>query len=117
MAGVDYLTEGIIYAGLSGTLVNDLTVFGWRLSTDSFIDEGVLQFYIGYRNDSLAAYVFLAIVPPALMRFQIEPMTFIFLSCIGDLSFITPPVAECFAAASMAGSSALATGFVMSWVV
>ena len=61
-----------------------------------------------------AAYVFLAIVlAPALIQGGLEPMSVhLFILYWGMLSFITPPVAlGAFAAASIAGSSALATGF------
>ena len=61
-----------------------------------------------------AAYVFLAIVlAPALIQGGLEPMSVhLFILYWGMLSFITPPVAlGAFAAASIAGSSALTTGF------
>ena len=61
-----------------------------------------------------AAYVFLAIVlAPALIQGGLEPISVhLFILYWGMLSFITPPVAlGAFAAASIAGSSALATGF------
>ena len=61
-----------------------------------------------------AAYVFLAIVlAPALIQGGLEPMSVhLFILYWGMLSFITPPVAlGAFAAASIAESSALATGF------
>ena len=61
-----------------------------------------------------AAYVFLAIVlAPALIQGGLDPMSVhLFILYWGMLSFITPPVAlGAFAAASIAGASALSTGF------
>ena len=61
-----------------------------------------------------AAYIFLAIVlAPALVQGGLDPMSVhLFILYWGMLSFITPPVAlGAFAAASIAGASALKTGF------
>ena len=53
------------------------------------------------------------VLAPALIQGGLEPMSVhLFILYWGMLSFITPPVAlGAFAAASIAGSSALATGF------
>ena len=72
------------------------------------------SFLLGIGMTVTAAYVFLAIVlAPALIQGGLEPMSVhLFILYWGMLSFITPPVAlGAFAAASIAGSSALATGF------
>ena len=72
------------------------------------------SFILGIGMTVTAAYVFLAIVlAPALIQGGLEPMSVhLFILYWGMLSFITPPVAlGAFAAASINGSSALATGF------
>ncbi|MBM89487.1 MAG: hypothetical protein CMQ41_14035 [Gammaproteobacteria bacterium] len=72
------------------------------------------SFLLGIGMTVTAAYVFLAIVlAPALIQGGLEPLSVhLFILYWGMLSFITPPVAlGAFAAASIAGSSALATGF------
>ena len=72
------------------------------------------SFFLGIGMTVTAAYIFLAIVlAPALIQGGLDPMSVhLFILYWGMLSFITPPVAlGAFAAASIAGASALATGF------
>jgi TRAP-type uncharacterized transport system fused permease subunit len=72
------------------------------------------SFILGIGMTVTAAYIFLAIVlAPALVQGGLDPMSVhLFILYWGMLSFITPPVAlGAFAAASIAGASALKTGF------
>jgi TRAP-type uncharacterized transport system fused permease subunit len=72
------------------------------------------SFILGIGMTVTAAYIFLAIVlAPALVQGGLDPMSVhLFILYWGMLSFITPPVAlGAFAAASIAGASALNTGF------
>ncbi|GIS50770.1 MAG: hypothetical protein Ct9H90mP25_2040 [Gammaproteobacteria bacterium] len=79
-----------------------------------FVNGSILQFHIGYRDDSDSGIcVFGNRARSSINTGWIRPMSVhLFILYWGMLSFITPPVAlGAFAAASIAGSSALATGF------
>lgn len=114
MAGVGLIVGALSVTGLSGTLVNDL-LFLARDSVLLLLLMGAFtSFILGIGMTVTAAYVFLAIVlAPALIQGGLDPMSVhLFILYWGMLSFITPPVAlGAFAAASIAESSALATGF------
>jgi len=72
------------------------------------------SFLLGIGLTVTAAYVFLAIVlAPALLGGGLDPLAVhLFILYWGMLSFITPPVAlGAFAAASIAGSGPVKTGF------
>lgn len=72
------------------------------------------SFILGMGMTITACYIFLAIVlAPALINIGLDPMAVhLFVMYWGMCSFITPPVAlGSFAAASLAGSSPMATGF------
>ena len=95
-------------------LVNDLLYLAGDSPLTLLLMGAFCSFILGIGMTVTAAYVFLAIVlAPALIQGGLEPMSVhLFILYWGMLSFITPPVAlGAFAAASIAGSSALATGF------
>jgi len=114
MAGVGLIVGALSVTGLSGTLVNDLLFLAGDSTLLLLLMGAFSSFLLGIGMTVTAAYVFLAIVlAPALIQGGLEPMSVhLFILYWGMLSFITPPVAlGAFAAASIAGSSALATGF------
>ena len=114
MAGVGLIVGALSITGLSGTLVNDLLYLAGDSTILLLLMGAFCSFVLGIGMTVTAAYVFLAIVlAPALIQGGLEPMSVhLFILYWGMLSFITPPVAlGAFAAASIAGSSALATGF------
>ena len=114
MAGVGLIVGALSITGLSGTLVNDLLYLAGDSPLILLLMGALCSFILGIGMTVTAAYVFLAIVlAPALIQGGLEPMSVhLFILYWGMLSFITPPVAlGAFAAASIAGSSALATGF------
>jgi len=114
MAGVGLIVGALSVTGLSGTLVNDLLYLAGDSTLLLLLMGAFSSFLLGIGMTVTAAYVFLAIVlAPALIQGGLEPMSVhLFILYWGMLSFITPPVAlGAFAAASIAGSSALATGF------
>ena len=114
MAGVGLIVGALSITGLSGTLVNDLLYLAGDSPLTLLLMGAFCSFILGIGMTVTAAYVFLAIVlAPALIQGGLEPMSVhLFILYWGMLSFITPPVAlGAFAAASIAGSSALATGF------
>jgi len=114
MAGVGLIVGALSVTGLSGTLVNDLLYLAGDSTLLLLLMGAFSSFLLGIGMTVTAAYVFLAIVlAPALIQGGLEPMSVhLFILYWGMLSFITPPVAlGAFAAASIAGSSALSTGF------
>lgn len=114
MAGVGLIVGALSVTGLSGTLVNDLLFLAGDSTLLLLLMGAFSSFLLGIGMTVTAAYVFLAIVlAPALIQGGLEPLSVhLFILYWGMLSFITPPVAlGAFAAASIAGSSALATGF------
>ncbi|MDP6535970.1 MAG: TRAP transporter fused permease subunit [Gammaproteobacteria bacterium] len=114
MAGVGLIVGALSVTGLSGTLVNDLLYLAGDSTLLLLLMGAFSSFLLGIGMTVTAAYVFLAIVlAPALIQGGLDPMSVhLFILYWGMLSFITPPVAlGAFAAASIAGSSALATGF------
>ena len=114
MAGVGLIVGALSVTGLSGTLVNDLLYLAGDSTLLLLLMGAFSSFLLGIGMTVTAAYVFLAIVlAPALIQGGLDPMSVhLFILYWGMLSFITPPVAlGAFAAASIAGSSALSTGF------
>jgi|TARA_B110000438_G_scaffold22879_1_gene20815 TRAP transporter 4TM/12TM fusion protein len=114
MAGVGLIVGALSVTGLSGTLVNDLLYLAGDSTLLLLLMGAFSSFLLGIGMTVTAAYIFLAIVlAPALIQGGLNPMSVhLFILYWGMLSFITPPVAlGAFAAASIAGSSALSTGF------
>jgi len=114
MAGVGLIVGALSVTGLSGTLVNDLLFIAGDSTLLLLLMGAFTSFILGIGMTVTAAYVFLAIVlAPALIQGGLNPMSVhLFILYWGMLSFITPPVAlGAFAAASISGASALATGF------
>lgn len=114
MAGVGLIVGALSVSGLSGTLVNDLLYLAGDSTLLLLLMGAFTSFFLGIGMTVTAAYVFLAIIlAPALIQGGLDPMSVhLFILYWGMLSFITPPVAlGAFAAASIAGASALSTGF------
>jgi TRAP transporter 4TM/12TM fusion protein len=114
MAGVGLIVGALSVTGLSGTLVNDLLFIAGDSVLMLLLMGAFTSFILGIGMTVTAAYIFLAIVlAPALVQGGLDPMSVhLFILYWGMLSFITPPVAlGAFAAASIAGASALKTGF------
>ncbi len=114
MTGVGLIVGALSLTGLSGTLVNDLLYMAGDSIWLLLLMGAATSFILGIGMTVTAAYIFLAIVlAPALIQGGLEPMSVhLFILYWGMLSFITPPVAlGAFAAASVAGGSAMGTGF------
>lgn len=114
MAGVGLIVGALSVTGLSGTLVNDLLFLAGDSIWLLLLMGAFTSFVLGIGMTVTAAYIFLAIVlAPALVQSGLNPMSVhLFILYWGMLSFITPPVAlGAFAAASVAGASAMKTGF------
>jgi TRAP transporter 4TM/12TM fusion protein len=114
LAGVGLIVGALSMTGLSGTLVNDLLYLAGDSTLMLLMMGAATSFVLGIGMTVTAAYIFLAIIlAPALIQGGLDPLSVhLFILYWGMLSFITPPVAlGAFAAASIAGSSALGTGF------
>lgn len=115
MAGIGMIMGALAVSGMSGTIATDLLYIAGGNPVVLLIMGAVTSFVLGIGMPVTAAYIFLAIaLAPALINAGMEPMAVhMFILYWGMLSFITPPVAVgAFAAAKVAGSSPMRTGFV-----
>jgi TRAP transporter 4TM/12TM fusion protein len=114
LSGVGLIVGALSLTGLSGTLVNELLYLAGGSTLTLLLMGALTSFLLGIGLTVTAAYIFLAIVlAPALVQGGLDPMAVhLFILYWGMLSFVTPPVAlGAFAAAAIAGASALRTGF------
>ena len=114
LAGVGLIVGSLSLTGLSGTLVNDLlSLAGDDIGLLLFMGAAT-SFVLGIGMTVTAAYIFLAVVlAPALVSQNLDPLSVhLFILYWAMLSYITPPVAlGAYAAASIAQSNPLKTGF------
>ncbi len=119
LAGCGLLIGAFSMTGVVSSLANDLL----RIAGDNaFLLLGMCAFtslILGLGLTTTACYIFLAIlVAPALEKVGLNRMAVhMFIFYWGMLSSITPPVAiASFAAAGIAGSPAMKTGWESMWV-
>ena len=119
LAGCGLLIGAFSMTGVVSSLANDLL----RIAGDNaFLLLGMCAFtslVLGLGLTTTACYIFLAIlVAPALEKLGLNRMAVhMFIFYWGMLSSITPPVAiASFAAAGIAGSPAMKTGWESMWV-
>src|SRR6186713_868443 len=119
LAGCGLLIGAFSMTGVVSSLANDLL----RIAGDNaFLLLGMCAFtslVLGLGLTTTACYIFLAIlVAPALEKVGLNRMAVhMFIFYWGMLSSITPPVAiASFAAAGIAGSPAMKTGWESMWV-
>ena len=119
LAGCGLLIGAFSMTGVVSSLANDLL----RIAGDNaFLLLGMCAFtslVLGLGLTTTACYIFLAIlVAPALEKVGLNKMAVhMFIFYWGMLSSITPPVAiASFAAAGIAGSPAMRTGWESMWV-
>ncbi|MHA1528583.1 MAG: TRAP transporter permease [Alphaproteobacteria bacterium] len=114
LLGVGLIVGSFSATGLAGTLVNEL-IFLAGDSVIMLLFMGALTaFVFGMGMTVTACYIFLAVVlAPALEQTGLNRLAVhLFILYWGTVSYITPPVAlGAFAAATMAGSTPLRTGF------
>ena len=114
LAGVGLIVGSLSLTGLSGTLVNDLlSLAGDDIGLLLFMGAAT-SFVLGIGMTVTAAYIFLAVVlAPALVSQNLDALSVhLFILYWAMLSYITPPVAlGAYAAASIAESNPLKTGF------
>ncbi|WP_148864238.1 TRAP transporter permease [Marinobacter fonticola] len=115
LAGVGLLVGALSVTGLSGTIANDLIYLAGGNTLTLLMMGALTSFILGIGMTVTAAYIFLAVaLAPALINGGgMDPLAVhLFILYWGMLSFITPPVAlGAFAAATVAGSNAMKTGF------
>ena len=114
LVGVGLIVGALSITGMAGTLVNDLIFLAGGNPLILLATGAVTSFILGIGMTVTAAYIFLAIVlAPALISAGLNPLAVhLFILYWGMVSYITPPVAlGAFAAASVAGASAMRTGF------
>jgi len=114
LAAVGLIVGALQATGMTGTLTNDLVYLAGGHPLVLLLMGAVTSFVLGIGMTVTAAYIFLAIIlAPALIEAGLDPMSVhMFLLYWGMLSFITPPVAlAAFAAASVARSEPMQTGF------
>lgn len=114
LAAVGLIVGALQATGMTGTLTNDLVYLAGGHPLVLLLMGAVTSFILGIGMTVTAAYIFLAIIlAPALITAGLDPMSVhMFLLYWGMLSFITPPVAlAAFAAASVARSEPMQTGF------
>ena len=119
LAGCGLLIGAFSMTGVVSSLANDLL----RIAGDNaFLLLGMCAFtslLLGLGLTTTACYIFLAIlIAPALEKVGLNKMAVhMFIFYWGMLSSITPPVAiASFAAAGIAGSPAMKTGWESMWV-
>jgi len=115
LAGVGLLVGALTMTGLSGTIANDLIYLAGGDAIILLFMGALTSFILGIGMTVTAAYIFLAVaLAPALVNGAgMDALAVhMFILYWGMLSFITPPVAlGAFAAASIAGSKPMETGF------
>jgi TRAP transporter 4TM/12TM fusion protein len=119
LAGCGLLIGAFSMTGVVSSLANDLL----RIAGDNafllLVMCAVTSLVLGLGLTTTACYIFLAIlVAPALEKLGLNKMAVhMFIFYWGMLSSITPPVAiASFAAAGIAGSPAMKTGWESMWV-
>ncbi|MGB3489602.1 MAG: TRAP transporter permease [Xanthobacteraceae bacterium] len=119
LAGCGLLIGAVCMTGVISSLANDLL----RIAGDNafllLVMCAVTSLILGLGLTTTACYIFLAIlIAPALEKVGLNRMAVhMFIFYWGMLSSITPPVAiASFAAAGIAGSPAMKTGWESMWV-
>jgi TRAP transporter 4TM/12TM fusion protein len=114
LAAVGLIIGALMVTGMAGTFSVDLVRIAGGQTLPLLLMGAITCFVLGVGMTSTAAYIFLAIVlAPALVELGLHPIAVhLFLLYWGMVSFITPPVAlGAFAAATIAGSGPMRTGF------
>lgn len=114
LAAVGLIIGGVMVTGMAGSFSGDLVRLAGGNIYLMLLLGALTSFILGIGMTVTAAYIFLAIVlAPALINLGLDKVAVhLFILYWGMVSFITPPVAlGAFAAATLAGSSPMRTGF------
>jgi TRAP-type uncharacterized transport system fused permease subunit len=119
LAGCGLLIGAFSLTGVISSLANDMLTIAGNSALLLLAMTAVTSLILGLGLTTTACYIFLAIlVAPALEKVGLNRMAVhMFIFYWGMLSSITPPVAiASFAAAGIAGSPAMKTGWESMWV-
>src|SRR3954466_10831930 len=119
LAGCGLLIGAFSLTGVISSLANDLLAIAGGDAFLLLIMCAITSMVLGLGLTTTSCYIFLAIlVAPALEKLGLNKMAVhMFIFYWGMLSSITPPVAiASFAAAGIAGSPAMKTGWESMWV-
>jgi len=114
LAGVGLIVGALSMTGVIGSFANGLLYLAGNSPFVLLLMGALTSFVLGMGMTVTACYIFLAVLlAPALVKVGLHPMAVhLFIMYWGMLSFITPPVAiGAFAAASIAGTDPMRTGF------
>jgi TRAP-type uncharacterized transport system fused permease subunit len=114
LAAIGLVVGALVATGMIGGLTNALVHLAGGSALALLVMGALASFILGIGMTVTAAYVFLAVVlAPSLVQTGMNPLAVhMFILYWGMLSFITPPVAiGAFAAASVAGTEPMRTGF------
>ena len=114
IAGIGLIVGAMSATGVANSFSRELVQYAHGNVPLMLLFGAMTSFVLGMGMTASACYIFLAIVlAPALIQAGIDPMAaHLYIFYWGIVSFITPPVAlAAIAAASIAKSNAMATGF------
>lgn len=114
LMAIGFIIGAMSVTGLAGTLTNDLVYLAGDAPLLLLVMGAITSFVFGMGMTVTACYIFLAIVlAPPLVKAGLDPLAVhLFIMYWGMVSFITPPVAlATFAAAPLAGATAVRIGF------
>ncbi len=114
IAGIGLIVGAMSATGVANSFSRELVQYAHGNVPLMLLFGAITSFVLGMGMTASACYIFLAIVlAPALVQAGIDPMAaHLYIFYWGIVSFITPPVAlAAIAAASIAKSNAMATGF------
>lgn len=114
IAGVGFIVGALSATGVSFSFSRELVAAAGDSMILILIGGAITSFILGMGMTVSAVYVFLAIImAPALVAIGVDPVAaHLFVVYWATVSYITPPVAlAAFAAAGIAGASAMKTGF------
>ncbi len=115
VAGIGLIVGALSVTGVANSFSRELVQYAGANIYLLLATGALTSFILGMGMTASACYIFLAIVlAPALIKSGLDPMaSHLYIFYWGIVSFITPPVAlAAIAAASIAKSNAMATGFM-----
>jgi TRAP transporter 4TM/12TM fusion protein len=114
VTGIGLIVGALSVTGVANSFSRELVQYAGGNIALLLATGALTSFILGMGMTASACYIFLAIVlAPALVRSGLDPMaSHLYIFYWGIVSFITPPVAlAAIAAASIAKSNPMATGF------
>jgi TRAP transporter 4TM/12TM fusion protein len=122
-AAAGIIIGSLNYSGVGFSLTLSLVTLGGGTLIGLLVIAAIASIVLGMGMPTVGVYILLAtLIAPALVELGIQPMAaHMFILYFGCLSMITPPVCiAAFAAANLAGSDPMRTGYVsmaLGWSV